>query len=124
MVKLDVNNRKKNIKNTSTWRLNNTPLNNQHITEEIKKRNQNMHRKKNENEKHNSPKPIGFSKSSAKGKVHSNTSLPQETGVISNKLTLHIKQLGKEEMKHTRVSRRKEIIKIREEINAKEKRRL
>ena len=83
-----------------------------------------MHRKKNENEKHNSPKPIGFSKSNARGKVHSNTSLPRETGVISNKLTLHIKQLGKEEMKHTRVSRRKEIIKIRAEINAKEKRRL
>ena len=27
----------------------------------------------------------GFSKSSAKGKVHSNTSLPQETGDKSNK---------------------------------------
>ena len=40
--------------------------------------NQNMHR----NEwkwKHNNPKPIGFGKISAKGKVHSNTSLPQET---------------------------------------------
>ena len=44
-----------------------------------------MHRKKNENEKHNSPKPIGFSKSNARGKVHSNTSLPQETGEKSNK---------------------------------------
>ena len=30
--------------------------------------------------KHNNPKPMGFSKSSAKGKVHSNTSLSQETG--------------------------------------------
>ena len=26
----------------------------------------------------NNPKPMGFSKSSAKGKVHSNTSLPQK----------------------------------------------
>ena len=26
------------------------------------------------------PKTMGFSKSSAKGKVHSNTTLPQETG--------------------------------------------
>ena len=37
MVKLDVNYRKKKtIKNTNIWRLNNTFLNNQQITEEIK----------------------------------------------------------------------------------------
>ena len=64
---------------------------------------------------------MGFSKSSAKGKVHSNISLPQETGEKSiNNLTLHLKQLEKEEMKNPRVSRRKEILKIRGEINAKE----
>ena len=66
---------------------------------------------------------MGFSKSSAKGKVHSNTSLPQETREKSNNLTLHLKQLEKEEMKNPRVSRRKEIIKIRAEINEKETRR-
>ena len=43
----------------------------------------------------------------------------QEKNQINN-LTLHLKQLEKEEMKHTRVRRRKEIIKIRGEINAKE----
>ena len=37
-----------------------------------------------------------------------------------NNLTLYLKQLEKEEMKNPRVSRRKEIIKIRAEINAKE----
>ena len=37
-----------------------------------------------------------------------------------NNLTLHLKQLKKEEMKNARVSRRKEILKIRAEINAKE----
>jgi len=38
VVRLDVNYRdKKTIKNTNTWRLNNTLLNNQQITEEIKK---------------------------------------------------------------------------------------
>ena len=64
---------------------------------------------------------MGFSKSSAKGKVHSNTSLPQETREKSiNNLTLHLKQLEKEEMKNSRVSIRKEIIKIRAEINEKE----
>ena len=37
-----------------------------------------------------------------------------------NNLTLHLKQLAKEDMKNPRVSRRKEIIKIRAEINEKE----
>ena len=37
-----------------------------------------------------------------------------------NKLTLHLKQLEQEEMKNPRVIRRKEILKIRAEINAKE----
>ena len=46
-VRLYVNYRKKKaIKNSNLWRLKNTLLNNQQITEEIKKkRNQNMHRK-------------------------------------------------------------------------------
>ena len=34
---------------------------------------------------HDNPKPMGFSKSSAQGKVQSNTSLPQETREKSNK---------------------------------------
>ena len=46
----------------------------------------------------------------------------QEKSQINN-LTLHLKQLKKEEMKNSRVSRRKEILKIRAEINAKEKKR-
>ena len=66
---------------------------------------------------------MGFSKSSAKRKVHSKTAIPKETRKSQiNNLTLHLKQLGKEEMKNPRVSRRKEILKIRAEINAKKKR--
>ena len=46
-----------------------------------------------------------ISKSSAKGKVHSNTSLPQETRENPiNNLTLHLKQLEKEEMKNPRIT--------------------
>ena len=43
----------------------------------------------------------------------------QEKNKINN-ITLHLKQLEKEEMKNPRVSRREEIIKIRAEINKKE----
>ena len=70
--------------------------------------------------KHNNQKPMGHCKSSAKGKVHSITGLPQETRKKSNYLILHLKQLEEEEMKYPRVSRRKEILKIRAKINAKE----
>ena len=43
----------------------------------------------------------------------------QEKNQINN-LTLHLKQLEKEELENPTVSRRKEILKIRAEINAKE----
>ena len=43
----------------------------------------------------------------------------QEKSQINN-LTLHLKQLEKGEMENPRVGRRKEILKIRAEINAKE----
>ena len=53
-------------------------LNNQQITEKIKKEIK-ICIETNESENTNKPKPMGLSKSSAKGKVHSNTTLPQET---------------------------------------------
>ena len=90
-------------------------LNNQEITEEIKK-----YLEANDNE-HDNPKPMGCSKSSSKREVYSNTILPQETGKISNKQSnLTPKELEKEEQTKPKVSRRKEIIKIRSEINEKE----
>ena len=65
--------------------------------------------------------PPGSCKRSAKGKVHSNTGLPQETRKSQiNNLILHLKQLEQKEIKNPRVSRRKENLKIRAEINAKE----
>ena len=36
-MRLEIKYREKNVKNTNTWRLNNALLNNQEITEEIKK---------------------------------------------------------------------------------------
>ena len=65
-------------------------------------------------------KTYGVQKKKSYGEVHSNTSLPQETREKSNNLTLYLKQLEKEEMKNPKVSRRKEIIKIRAEIKEKE----
>ena len=58
------------------------------------------------------------SRSSSKREVYSNTILPQKTSQINN-LNLYLKQLEKEG-KTPKVSRRKEIIKIRSETNEKE----
>ena len=64
---------------------------------------------------------MGFSKSSAKGKVHSNTSLPQETREKSNK-SPNSKPRGtrKRRNEEPQVQQKEKIIKIRAEINEKE----
>ena len=48
-MRLDINYRKRSVKITNTWRLNNTLLNNQEITEEIKAEIKN-YRETNDNE--------------------------------------------------------------------------
>ena len=61
---------------------------------------------------------MGCSKSSSKREDYSHTSLPQETRKISNKQSnLTSKGTREEEQTKPKVSRRKEIIKIRAEIN-------
>ena len=48
--------------------------------------------------KHDDPKPMACSKSSSKKEVYSNIILPQETRKMKiNNLTLHLKQIEKEE---------------------------
>ena len=66
--------------------------------------------------KHNHTKSMGCNKSRLKREIHSHTGLPERARKISNNnLTYHLKELEKKAQ--TKVSRRKEIIKIREEIN-------
>ena len=118
--RLDINYRKKSVKNTNTWRLNNTLLNNQEITEEIKEEiKKHLETKDNENK---TTQNLGdAAKAVLRGKFIAIQSYlkKQETPQINN-LTLHLKQLEKEESKNPKVSRRKEIIKIRSERNEKE----
>ena len=64
---------------------------------------------------------MGCSKSSCKREVYSSTSLPKETRKISSKQSnLTPKGTREEEQTKPKVYRRKEIIKIRAEINEKE----
>ena len=119
-VRLDVNYRKKTIKNTNIWRLNNMLLNNQQITEEIKKEIK-ICIETNENENTTTENLWDSVKAVLRGKFTAiQTYLKKQEKDQINNLTLHLKQLEKEEMKSPRVRRRKEIIKIRAEINEKE----
>ena len=65
-------------------RLNNTFLNNQQVTEEIKRKIKKI-LETNDNENTTTQKPMRCSKSSSKREVYSNTILPQETRKKSNK---------------------------------------
>ena len=90
-LRLEINYREKNVKNTNTWRLNNMLLNNQEITEEIKEKIK-IYLETNDQQKHDDPKPMGCSKSSSKREVYSNTILPQEIKKSQiNNLTLHLR---------------------------------
>ena len=99
--------RKKTIKNTNIWRLNNIFLNNQQITEEIKKEIK-ICIEMNENENTTTPNLWDSVKAVLRGRLIAIQAYlkKQEKNKINN-LTLYLRQLEKEEMKNPRVSRRK-----------------
>ena len=111
---------KETIKNTNIWRLNHTLLNSQQITEKKKKEIKTCI-ETNENENTTTQNLWDSVKAVLRGRFLAIQAYlkKQEKNQINN-LTLHLKQLEKEEMKNPRVGRRKEIIKIRAEINEKE----
>ena len=85
-MRLDINYRKKSVKNTNIRKLNNTLINDQEITEETKEE----IKKYLETDDNENRKPMACSKSSSKVEVYSNTILPQETRKISNNLQIHL----------------------------------
>ena len=119
-MRLHINYRKTSVKNTNTWKLNNTLLNNQELTEEIKEEIK-KYLETNNNENTSTQNLWDAAKAVLTQKFIARQSYlkKQETSQINN-LTLHLKQLEKEEQKNPKVNRRKEIIKITSEINEKE----
>ena len=101
-------------------RLNNMLLNNKEITEEIKEEIK-KYLETSENENTMPQNLWDAAKAVLRGKFIAIQSYlkTQETSQINN-LILYLKQLEKEEQKNPKVSRRKEIINIRSEINEKE----
>ena len=110
----------KTIKNINIWRLNNILLNNQQITEEVKKEIK-ICIETNENENTTTQNLWDTVKAVLRGRfIAVQTYFKKQEKNQINNLTLHLKQLEKEEMKNPRVSKRKEIIKIRAEVDEKE----
>ena len=110
-MRQDINYKKKTVRNTKTWKLNNTFLNNQQVTEEIKREIKKFLRTY---DKENTTQNLwDAAKAVLRGKFIAIKSYlkKQEKHRIDN-LTLHLKQLEKEEQKNPKISRRKEIIKI------------
>ena len=98
-MRLGINYRKKSVKNTNTWRLNNTLLNNQEITEEIKEKIK-KYLETNDNENTTTQNLWDAAKAVLRGDFIAIQSYlkKQETSQI-NDLTLHLKQLEKEKQK-------------------------
>ena len=96
----DINYRKKSVKNKNTWRLNNTLLNNQEITEEIKEEIK-IYLETNDNENTMTQNLWDAAKEVLREKVIAIQSYlkKQATSQINN-LNLHLKQLEKEEQKN------------------------
>ena len=94
---LDINNKKKTVKNTNTWRLNNLFLNNQQVTDEIKRKIKTF-LETNDNENMTTLILWDTAKAVLRGKFIAIQSYlwKQEKHQIGN-LTLHLKQLKKEE---------------------------
>ena len=98
-MRLYINYRKKSVKNKNTWRLNNTLLNNQEITEEIKGEIK-TYLETNDNENTTTQNLWDATKAVLRGKfIAIQSYLKKQETSQKNNLTLHLKQLEKEEQK-------------------------
>ena len=99
-MRLDINYTKKSVKNTNTWRLNNMLLSNQEITEEIKEEIK-KHLETNDNENTANQNLWDAARAVLRGKFKAIKSyLKKQETIQINNLTLHLKQLEKEEQKN------------------------
>ena len=86
-MRLEISYREKNVKTTNTWRLNNTLLNNQEITEEIKK-----YLETNYNENTTLQNLCDAAKAVLRGKfIAIQSYLKKQENFQINDLTLHLK---------------------------------
>ena len=96
-MRLDINYKKKIVGNTNTWVLNNTFLNNQQVTEEIKREIKKF-LEANDNENMTTQNLWDAAKAVLRGKfIAIQSYLKKQEKHQKDNLTLHIKQLEKEQ---------------------------
>ena len=98
-MKLDINYKKKPVRNTNTWRLSNLFLNKQQVTEKIK-REIGTFLETNDNENTTTQNLWDAAKEVLRGKfIAIQSYLKEQEKHWMDSLTLHLKQLEKEEQK-------------------------
>jgi hypothetical protein len=113
-VKLKLNNKSKDKKHANSWKLNNSLLNEQWIINEIKKEIKKF-LEVNENENTTYQNVWHKTKAVLREKFIAMTAYIKKTQI--NDLLIHLKLLEKQEQANSKANRRREIIKIRAEIN-------
>ena len=115
-MKIEINHRKRNEKKLTAWRLNNMLLKNQRVNEEIKKEIK-KYLETNDNDT-TTENLWDATKAVLRGKfIAIQVFLKKEEKSQIDNLTHHLNETEKEEQTKPKVSRRKEIIKIREQIS-------
>jgi hypothetical protein len=117
VLKLEINNKTSSKKHENNWKLNNTLDNDQWIINEIKEEIKRF-LKVNENEKMTYHNLWDTAKAVIRGKFIARSAYIKRTvRSQNNDLILQLKLLEKQEQPNPKTSRRREIIKIRAEIN-------
>jgi hypothetical protein len=117
VLKLELNNKNNSKKHENSCKLNNTLLNDQWVIDEIKKEIKRF-LKVNENENTTYWNLWNTAKAVLRGKFIAMSAYNKRTERSKiNDLLLHFKLLEQEEQANPKTSRRREIIKIRAEIN-------
>jgi hypothetical protein len=114
-LKLEINNKNSSKKRANNWKLNNTLLNDEWLTNEIKEE---IKMFLDVNENRTLQNLWETAKAVLRGKfIAMSAHIKRAERSQINDLTLQLKHLEKQEQTNPKTSRRKEIIKIRAEIN-------
>ena len=102
-LRLDINNKKKTVRNTNTWILNNTFINNQQVTEDIKREIKQC-LETNDNENMTTQNLCNAAKAVLRRKfVAIQFYLKKQEKHRIDNLTLHLKQLEKEQQQQQKL---------------------
>ena len=123
MLRLEINHKKNTGKHAKTWKLNNKFLNNEWVNNKIKEEIK-RYLETNENEDKTIQNLWDTGKAILRREIIALQAYLRKQEKNWNNLTLHLKELEKEQQTKPNVSRKKEIIKVGAEINEVESKKM